>query len=120
VDDALTVTVYVQVELEPGLIPQPKTNVTIIPKPDKGEYSCTRELIQDWGQEYMDNAEYGSYPEPNPIRSVMLNAESLRGRILIDGEVTGENPLLLMRRRMQAMLSELNLEQVFSHKFCKY
>jgi hypothetical protein len=65
----------------------------------------------------MDNAEYGSYPEPSPIRSVMLNAESLRGRILIDGEVTGGKPLLLMRRRMQAMLSELNLEQVFLTNF---
>jgi hypothetical protein len=86
--------------------------VTVISKTDKGEFTCTCQLIQDWTKEYLDNEEFGVYPEPSHLRNVMLNFRDFRVRRSLDGEIECRNVLILLRRRFNYMLKELNERQV--------
>jgi hypothetical protein len=114
IDDSQNVTIFVQIQLEAGIRPVVNLDVTLIPKPDKSEYRCTRLLIEEWAQEFTDNSEFGTYPEPSSLRNVMLNPREFCNRTLMKGEIEETKVLLLVQRRMNWMLAELNNEQVLT------
>jgi hypothetical protein len=87
IDGNGNVTIYVQIQLEAGIRPVTNLDVTLIPKPDKSKFRCTRQQIQEWAQEFTDNAEFGTYAEPRSLRNVMLNPREFRNLTLMNGDI---------------------------------
>jgi hypothetical protein len=66
--DENSISIFVQIEFEPGHFPKVYQHVVVTPKADKAEYMNTWKCIDEWVQEYVHNNEHGCYSQPCPLR----------------------------------------------------